>query len=131
MSGAHDPRITPVAIELVGTRGMEVEWEDGHRSRFDADFLRAECPCATCRQEKTGHGDIAITIGAPLPLLPKRARGGMELAQVEPVGYYGIRITFSDDHASGIFAFDLLRGLDRGAEGPAAGAAPGPPPTTR
>lgn len=108
-----DSRVTPLGIELIGAATMEVAWQDGRRSRFGADYLRAECPCATCRQEKTGQGDIPITIGMPLPILPARARGGMALQNVEPVGYYGIRITFSDGHASGIFSFDFLRGLDR------------------
>lgn len=115
MTPRTDPRTRPTAIELIGETGMEIAWADGHRGRFTADRLRAECPCASCRQESTGRGEVAITIGAPLPVLPKRARGGMSLRSVEPVGYYAVRITFSDGHDTGLFSFDYLRALDPGS----------------
>ena len=112
MSPAADPRTAPTGIELVGDREMEIAWQDGHRSRYSAEQLRAECPCATCRREKTGLGDVAITIGAPLPLLPRRARRGAGIRSVDPVGYYAIRIGFTDGHDTGLFSFDFLRALD-------------------
>ena len=31
---------------------MRVTWHDGHQSDFSLRWLRANCPCATCREER-------------------------------------------------------------------------------
>jgi DUF971 family protein len=134
------PRLTPRAIEQVGDRRVVVTWGDGHESQYDASGLRAKCPCATCGQEKGGaaaHEPLKIGLGQPLPLLPAKARPDVALRDIEAVGHYALRFTFSDGHETGIYSYEYLRGLCRCAECRAAGAGgstvpnapPDPPPT--
>ena len=83
--------------------GIRVEWagvgEEAHRSRYPARALRLACPCAQCMEEMTGR-----------PLLdPSTVPEGIEPVQVALVGSYGLRITWSDGHATGIYTFVHLR----------------------
>lgn len=38
------------SVEAVGSYGIQIEWEDGHRyGIYTWRYLRALCPCAECR----------------------------------------------------------------------------------
>ena len=82
--------------------GLRITWDDaGHVGHVPARALRLACPCAACVEEMTGR-----------PLLdPASVPPDVSPAQVALVGAYGIRIRWSDGHATGIYTFDLLRGL--------------------
>lgn len=138
------PRVTPTAIEQLGDRRVRLAWGDGHESLYDAAGLRVKCPCATCGQEKGGaaaHEPLKIGIGQPLPILAAKARPDVALRDIEAVGHYALRFSFSDGHDTGIYAYEYLRSLCRCAEcrahaaaDPAGGtsdSAPPGPPTTR
>jgi len=97
------------AIRAVPTRivreadGIRVEWagEGGerHQSRYPARLLRLACPCAQCLEEMTGR-----------PLLdPATVPEGITPLRLDLVGAYGIRITWSDGHGTGIYTFVHLR----------------------
>lgn len=60
--------------------------------------LRLECPCATCVDEITGKRTLKKEVLRP-DVKPKN---------VEPVGRYGIKITWSDGHSTGMYHFDRL-----------------------
>src|SRR5208283_941247 len=49
-----DPRKKPVAVQIhVKTgAGVDISWADGHESHFDFPYLRDNCPCATCNDER-------------------------------------------------------------------------------
>jgi DUF971 family protein len=133
--------VTPRAIEQIGDRRVRLAWGDGHESVYDAAGLRAKCPCATCGVEKGGaaaHEPLKIEVGQPLPLLPAKARPDVALKDIEAVGHYALRFSFSDGHDTGIYSYEYLRGLCRCAECQAAAGSPGSapgnppaPPTTR
>ncbi|MFW6051199.1 MAG: gamma-butyrobetaine hydroxylase-like domain-containing protein [Myxococcota bacterium] len=108
MSEAKD-ETTPVEIRAPeGARQMEIDWADGHTSLLPHRILRGYCPCAQCQ----GHeGPIRYREG-----------GDLELAHIEPVGNYAIRLGWADGHATGIYRFPLLRALCRCRE--CAGRAP-------
>ena len=77
-------------------QGIEVSWEDGHRSVFPFRYLRGYCPCASCQ----GHG------GGPLRW---QSPGEIGLVGIRLVGHYGINPVWDDGHETGIFADRVLR----------------------
>ncbi|HSM01072.1 MAG TPA: DUF971 domain-containing protein [Acidimicrobiia bacterium] len=79
--------VEPAAVALI--------WEDGDTTTIPASDLRAACPCAGCREGASHSGTATI-----------------EAARV--VGDYALNVTFGPDHhATGIFPYDLLRGLGK------------------
>ena len=79
--------------------GLEVTWEeDAAPIRLAAKALRLACPCASCHDEMTG---------APL-LAPERIPETIAPQAVSLVGGYGIRISWSDGHDTGIYTFRAL-----------------------
>ena len=43
--------VTPAKVRVQQStgEGLEIDWKDGHRSRWGFVWLRDACPCATCR----------------------------------------------------------------------------------
>ena len=76
---------------------LAVTWDDGLSAELTAELLRTHSPSA----EVQGHGD-----GPPLLVTGKKDVG---LVRMDPVGNYGIKITFDDGHDSGIFTWKQLR----------------------
>jgi ATP-binding protein involved in chromosome partitioning len=93
--------ITPSAIRQAGPRTLEIEWGDGHRSRYDVRELRLACGCAVCVDEWTG-ADRLDPASVPDDVHPVR---------LDPVGRYAVQIEWSDGHSSGIYPFRRLREL--------------------
>jgi ATP-binding protein involved in chromosome partitioning len=80
--------------------GLLIEWDQaGHQAFYPARELRLACPCAACVEEMTGR-----------PLLdPATVRADVRPSSVALVGGYGLRIQWSDGHATGIYTFERLR----------------------
>jgi ATP-binding protein involved in chromosome partitioning len=80
--------------------GLRITWvQDGPAAHLPARDLRLACPCAACRDEMTGT-----------PLLdPLRVSEDIQPSAVALVGTYGVRISWSDGHDTGIYTFDTLR----------------------
>ena len=101
----------PEHIAISKSKGIEIDWKDGHHSSYDVEYLRDWCPCASC----TGaHGTeprkkTAGTAATPGPFQMYKAK--TKMAGIEPIGNYAIRISFNDGHATGIYSFDHLRGI--------------------
>jgi len=99
-----------VKIHVKSGAGVDITWADGHTSHFDFPFLRENCPCATCNDER-GKKEVAIEFPMKSsPLLPMykpkaRAQGATQ------VGNYAIQINFNDGHSTGIFSYEYLRTL--------------------
>lgn len=87
---------------------LAVIWVDGHESRFSLHWLRAYCPCATCREARRKAVDPAADLGMELTLNagPKPTD---QVSSAELVGGYALRITWTDGHDTGIYAFSSLR----------------------
>lgn len=92
----------PLPIEIIGLgkSSVTIVWDEGHEAVYDARALRLRCACAQCIHEITGQ-----------PLLdPTKVPERLVIDAMELQGNYGLRITFSDGHSTGIFRFaDLLR----------------------
>lgn len=105
-----DPRkkALDVKIHVSTGAGIDIAWADGHRSHFDFAYLRDECPCATCNDErgkKEAFAAVAATPSAVLPMFKPKTRA--QSAAV--MGNYAVQINFSDGHSTGIYSYDLLR----------------------
>ena len=89
----------PVAITRHDDR-VVIDWDhDGDRAEISARALRQACPCAGCVEEMTGR-----------PLLdPRTVPPDIRPVHLALVGGYGLRVHWSDGHATGIYTFDWLR----------------------
>jgi DUF971 family protein len=109
-----------VKVHVKTGAGVDITWADGHASHYDFAYLREECPCAMCnderqkkaqgRQKDTQLGK-ANSAGAPplsSPLLPM-FKPKLAAKAAHAVGNYALQIDFNDGHATGIFSFDYLR----------------------
>src|SRR4051794_7494601 len=94
----------PVALAREGDDKLVITWSDGLRTACTWQHLRNNCPCASCREERATPPD-PFRILKPSELLP------LKPLQIEPVGYYAYKITWSDGHDTGIFTLEHLREL--------------------
>ena len=95
----------PEHIAISKSKGIKIDWKDGHTSEYGLQYLRDKCPCASC----TGAH------GTP-PRVPEAEAGpfqmykpALKMLGVDPVGNYAIRINWSDGHSTGIYSYDHLR----------------------
>lgn len=101
-----------VKVHVSSNAGVDISWADGHASHYDFSYLREECPCALCNDErakksqaKFAAGPATLTGSSALPMYkPKLAA-----KSAHPVGNYALQIDFNDGHTAGIFSFDYLR----------------------
>lgn len=105
-----DIRKKPIDVKVhVSTgKGIDIVWSDAHISHYDFAYLREQCPCATCKEERDSRSkvDSKITGGSPvLPMFKPRITARAASA----VGNYAIQIEFTDGHATGIYSFDHFR----------------------
>jgi DUF971 family protein len=88
-----------------GTQTLELTWTDGRIDRVPYHHLRAHCPCATCRDEWTGERTFD----------PATIRSDLKLEGMEAIGSYAVRLVWNDGHSSGLFTWENLESLARGA----------------
>ena len=107
MSFATDPE----HIAISKSKGIRIDWKDGHHSQYGIGYLRDRCPCAQC----TGaHGTPPRQAGGSPEggneLFPM-FKPALKMLNAEPVGNYAIRIHWSDGHSSGIYSWDHFRAI--------------------
>jgi DUF971 family protein len=96
--------LMPVALGKEGDDRLVIQWNDGHRAVYFWTYLRKECPCAGCREERQKPPD-------PFHVLKPSELAPLKPLRIEPVGRYAYKITWSDGHDSGIFTLEHLRAL--------------------
>lgn len=95
---------TPTSIRLRrAERLLDVEFDDGARFSFPAEYLRVESPSA----EVQGH--------APDERRVVPGKRGVAIEALEPVGNYAVRLRFDDGHDTGLYSWDWLHriGVER------------------
>ena len=92
-SGAHAP--TALTVHEA-SRVLEVAFSDGASFRIPFELMRVYSPSA----EVQGHG--------PGQEVLQTGKRNVTLVNLEPVGNYAVKPTFSDGHDSGIFSWDYL-----------------------
>jgi len=78
---------------------LELFYDDGKTYRLPFEFLRVVSPSA----EVQGHGPGQETL--------QTGKREVVITNVEPVGHYAIKPSFSDGHDSGLYTWDYLRHL--------------------
>jgi len=97
MAGLRTETPLPQSLTLHGqSRVLEVGFADGSLFRIPFELMRVYSPSA----EVQGHG--------PGQEVLQTGKREVDIAQLEPVGNYGVKPTFSDGHDTGIFTWDYL-----------------------
>jgi DUF971 family protein len=97
MAGLKTDSPTPEDITAhSASRVLEVKFSDGETFRIPFELMRVYSPSA----EVKGHGP-----GQEVLQTGKRNVG---LLDIEPVGNYAIKPTFTDGHDSGLFTWEYL-----------------------
>jgi DUF971 family protein len=78
---------------------LELAYEDGNTYRLPFELLRVLSPSA----EVQGHGPGQETL--------QTGKREVLIANLEPVGHYALKPSFSDGHDSGLYSWDFLRFL--------------------
>lgn len=86
------------------SRVLELQYEGGISFRLPFEFLRVHSPSAEVR----GHG--------PGQEVLQTGKREVAIVQIEPVGHYAIKPTFSDGHDSGLYSWDYLYELCQNQE---------------
>ncbi len=102
MPTAPSAGATPQSITLHGrSRLLEVGFSDGEVFRIPFELMRVYSPSA----EVQGHG--------PGQEVLQTGKREVDIEQLEPVGNYGVKPTFSDGHNSGLFTWEYLYKLGK------------------
>jgi DUF971 family protein len=91
---------TVTDIDIDRERSVRLTFDDGFGCEFDLEPLRRACPCATCRSLRD-KGEAAW----PRPGQATTLR----IESAELVGAWGLSVTWSDGHSTGIYSWDALR----------------------
>lgn len=98
----------PEHIAISKSKGIDIDWKDGHQSHYTLAYLRDECPCAGC----TGaHGTVPEKTNYSKPGADpfQMYKAPLKMNDVEPVGGYAVRIHWNDGHKAGIYSWEHLR----------------------
>lgn len=99
----------PKRIAVTRSTGtLVVEWDDGQNCEYSLSLLRAECPCAECKEV---HGTVKQSEPMDMIALPIVNASSTVLDRVERVGNYAIQLYWQDGHSHGIYSWDYLRSL--------------------
>ena len=89
----------PTEIRYKSTqKTLEIDFDDGVSYSYTSELLRVESPSAEIR----GHDGV------------KKIMAGCQnisIVDIQPVGNYAVRLTFDDDHNTGIYSWSYLRYL--------------------
>jgi DUF971 family protein len=92
-----EQQIAPTDLKLHRrSRELEVSFADGMAARLSAEFLRVHSPSAEVKGHAAGEG-LLVT-----------GKEGVNIAAIEPVGRYAVRIVFDDGHNTGLYTWALL-----------------------
>jgi len=97
MAGFNKDTLTPESLTVHGqSRVLEVGFSDGKIFRIPFELMRVYSPSA----EVQGHG--------PGQEVLQTGKREVTVVEIEPVGNYAVKPTFSDGHDSGLFTWEYL-----------------------
>jgi DUF971 family protein len=97
MAGLKKDMPTPESLTVHGqTKVLEIGFSDGANFRIPFELMRVYSPSA----EVQGHG--------PGQEVLQTGKRHVTIAEIEPVGNYAVKPTFSDGHESGLFTWEYL-----------------------
>ncbi len=80
---------------------LEVAFDSGETFRLPCEYLRVNSPSA----EVQGHG--------PSQKILQHGKQNVNIAEIAPVGHYGVILKFDDGHDTGIYSWTVLHDLGR------------------
>jgi len=87
----------PTEIKLhQKSRLLEISFSDGKTFQLSCEFLRVHSPSAEVR----GHAPGQETL--------QTGKKSVDITNIEPVGNYAVKLTFSDGHDTGLYSWDML-----------------------
>jgi DUF971 family protein len=90
----------PTEVKLhQASRVLEIAFDDGSTFRLPYEYLRVYSPSAEVRGH--GPGQETLQIG----------KRDVTIRNVEPVGHYALKPSFSDGHDTGIYSWEYLHEL--------------------
>lgn len=92
------PRPTGITLHRA-SHVLEVEFDGGQTFKLPCEYLRVNSPSA----EVQGHG--------PSQRVLQHGKRHVNIAEIVPVGHYGVLLKFDDGHDTGIFSWDVLHDL--------------------
>jgi DUF971 family protein len=103
--------LTPEKVRVLLTegKGLEIDWNDGHKSAWSFAWLRNGCPCATCVEEREQQGRKPGEAKRQTPQLLPMYTPPPKPSSVLPVGRYALQFHWQDGHSSGIYSWEYLR----------------------
>ncbi len=97
MAGLNKDTPTPVALTVhSASRVLEVGFSDGKTFRIPFELMRVYSPSA----EVQGHGPGQETL--------QTGKRDVIVVDIEQVGNYAVKPTFSDGHDTGLFTWEYL-----------------------
>ena len=97
MAGLKKETPTPESLTVHGqTKVLEIGFSDGAQFRIPFELMRIYSPSA----EVQGHG--------PGQEVLQTGKRQVSVIEIEPVGNYAVKPTFSDGHDSGLFTWEYL-----------------------
>ena len=97
MAGLNKDTPAPESLTVHGqTRVLEIGFSDGKTFRIPFELMRVYSPSA----EVQGHG--------PGQEVLQTGKREVTVVEIEPVGNYAVKPTFSDGHDSGLFTWEYL-----------------------
>ncbi len=78
------------------TRVLEIDFDDGRKFNYTAEYLRVHSPSA----EVAGHGPGQETLQV--------GKSDVNIKAIEPVGMYAVKLVFDDSHDSGLYTWQYL-----------------------
>lgn len=93
---------TPIPTEIKlhqKSRQLEIAFPDGKSFALSHELLRVFSPSAEVR----GHGPGQETL--------QTGKRNVEIVNIEAVGNYAVKLSFSDGHDTGLYSWDLLYNL--------------------
>jgi DUF971 family protein len=94
------PRPTGITLHSA-SHVLEVAFDTGEVFRLPCEYLRVHSPSA----EVQGHG--------PGQRVLQHGKQNVNIAEIVPVGHYGVLLKFDDGHDTGIFSWTVLYDLGR------------------
>lgn len=89
------PRPTDIKLHQQ-SKILEISFEDGNTFNLSCEYLRVYSPSAEVRGH--GPGQEVLQVG----------KEEVNIANIEPVGNYAIKLEFDDGHNTGIYSWETL-----------------------
>ncbi len=103
----------PTKIKILEKNSLFIKWDDNSETLLNLKYLRDECPCAGCKGET-----ILLKTYRPANTNDIKPEGYL-IKDIQPVGNYGIQITWKDGHNTGIYNWEYIKKIDKEKDNPA------------